>query len=206
VFNAKGLVVLALSLGLYWVGQGIREAFDHVDDIDWRSVLWSGGAVALALYALGHAWVLSNSALMFHGCRALWFGWLASNATNLLVQFRGLVGEWQAQRPRAAYVEPAQPPGFLQWRRWIRRTEWQDGERRYTETEAWEESGGQGEDWAHNNNWSSPLDAQYQAFLNTRPARLPHASEDWPEIPHTPQPQSLPSSKQNNVVPLLPRR
>jgi hypothetical protein len=155
---------------------------------------------------------LSNSPLMFHGCRAAWFGLLASNGTNLVLQFRGLVGEWQAQRrARAAYVEPAQPPGFLPWRRWIRRIEVQDGERRYTETETREESGGQGEDWAHNNNWSSPLDAQYQEFLNTQEfynslRALPDASGNWPEIPHTPQPQSLPAPKQNNVVPLLPPR
>src|ERR1700730_5154461 len=80
VFNTKGLLVLALSLGVYWMGQGIREALDHVDDIDWRSVVWSGGVVALALYALGHGWVFTNSALTFHASRAFWFSWMAGGA------------------------------------------------------------------------------------------------------------------------------
>jgi hypothetical protein len=90
VFNAKGLLVLALSLGLYWVGVGLREAMNHADETDWRSVAWSAAVIALGLYAVNNGWVFKSDALMFHASRAFWLGWIAGNAVNIALQLRGV--------------------------------------------------------------------------------------------------------------------
>jgi hypothetical protein len=89
---------------------GIFEALAHDDDFEAGSFLYSVGVIGLAVYGLTHQWYLSDgSAVQFS--RALWFSWIASNAFNIWLQFRG-------RRHTAPPVvqEQRAPAGYL-WRR-----------------------------------------------------------------------------------------
>jgi hypothetical protein len=207
IFSAKGLWGALLVLGVGTLAAGLRAMLSHDDPIDWQSLCWSGGVIALALWAISHEWYLTDSAVAWHASRALWLAWMASNGVNLWLQLRGVFG-W-----RGNHVVPVQPyypavpgppsPEYFSWRRWFRRTEWSDGTQHYAETEGFEETEWQTDAVRHNNNPLPQGDggfmARVQEFYNDLPAALPDESPGpWSQIPHTPE--------NNKVVPLLPRQ
>jgi hypothetical protein len=80
---------LAGGLGIAGLVAGIGAALTHDDPVRGDSLVWSVGVVGLGIYALRHQWVLTDTAFNYHLTRALWLGWMASNAVNVVLNLRG---------------------------------------------------------------------------------------------------------------------
>ena len=92
VINGTGLWVGLVAVGFGLVWQGVKAARSHEDPVDRRSLAWSVGVIALGLTALHNGWYVEGDALDFHLSRVFWLGWIASNAANLWLQLRGVIG------------------------------------------------------------------------------------------------------------------
>jgi hypothetical protein len=74
------------AVGLAW---GITEALSHDDKMRPGSLLWSIGVLTLGVLALNNGWYGNDAAYHYHFSRAVWLGWMASNAINIWLQLRG---------------------------------------------------------------------------------------------------------------------
>jgi hypothetical protein len=86
---AIGGAVVAVG-GVLLLLNGISEALSHDDNFEGASFLWSVSVIGLSIYALLHHWYIDAASV--HVSRALWFSWMASNAFNVWLQLRGVVG------------------------------------------------------------------------------------------------------------------
>ena len=109
---AIGWAVFA-GLGVVVLLHGISEALSHDDSFEGGSFLWSVCVIALAVYGLSHHWYLDAASGVLS--RALWFGWIASNAFNIWLNLRGV-----GRRSAAPVVRERQAPLTHRVRRRLR--------------------------------------------------------------------------------------
>jgi hypothetical protein len=96
IFGGCGVVLLV---------HGIFEALSHDDDFEAGSFLYSVSVIGLSVWGLLHHWYLDAASAGFS--RALWLGWIASNAFNIFLQLRG---RRHAAAPPAVRQRPASLP------------------------------------------------------------------------------------------------
>jgi hypothetical protein len=91
--DGAGVVWALLTIfSIVSLALGIRAAFMHRDAFYGEGFLWSVLVVALGAFALRNRWYLDADAFEVDLSRAFWLGWMASNAFNIWLQLRGLVG------------------------------------------------------------------------------------------------------------------